>query len=377
MKKHILTILLSFCSFCVFAQCQPTYTVGCNAGKFVDSVFVGGVLSTIDNSSGCTGSLPNVVTTYFDTVCLISNHPISVGRTDTSLNIVAYIDYNHNGLFSDIGEIIFQIIGGSTLNTTGSFTVPTTAMYGVTKMRIVSADTLITNSCGAFTEGETEEYFVNILQPGPGPIICGCVSSTNVQFRVCDSMISPSANQVWTSSGNYVDTLVNANNCDSIVYASVTIDTLNDSIYSQSDTLWAVDSNALYQWYNCTSQSIITGQNMQFLHPMNSGAYACILSNANCIDTTNCLTYVPSNISENNLPIVTIYPNPVSDFIMVEAEKNSSLSIKIYDLMGIILKEKTLLNFSHKISLEDISPGIYLVELSSDRLLIRKKIIVK
>lgn len=375
MKKYLFTLLIVLSCYYINAQCSPIYSIGCSNGKFIDSVYVGGFLSTIDNISGCTGSVPNFVTTYFDTVCLISAHPISMHISDTSLKVNAYIDYNHNGLFGDLGELVFQSVGGNA-NPTGTFTVPTTAMFGVTKMRIIATDTLITNPCGSFSEGETEEYFVNIIQAGPGGASCGCVNSSNISIQACDSVLSPSANQVWTVSGNYTDTLMNSTNCDSIIFAIVVIDTLTDSIYAQSDTLWAQQSNAQYQWYNCTSLSVITGQNSQWFKPTTSGSYACILTKGNCIDTSNCILFAPNSVEQHNLLEFLVYPNPANDHIVISTSKKQQCTIKLCDPLGNALFRKELfIDDRYVLDVSSYPLGPYIIKIDGKNYQFRKKII--
>jgi len=71
-----------------------------------------------------------------------------------------WIDYNHDGDFDDSGETVFSKTGSSTV--TGSFTVPTSALSGTTRMRITMRYGGYPSSCGTFTYGEVEDYTVNI-----------------------------------------------------------------------------------------------------------------------------------------------------------------------------------------------------------------------
>jgi len=44
----------------------------------------------------------------------------------------------------------------------GTFTVPTTAKTGNTRMRVIVSDASATTSCGSYSYGETEDYTVSI-----------------------------------------------------------------------------------------------------------------------------------------------------------------------------------------------------------------------
>jgi hypothetical protein len=74
-----------------------------------------------------------------------------------------YIDYNKNGVFTDAGETVVSAAASSVATTrTASFTVPTSAKNGATRMRVVMSDNSATTSCGSYSYGETEDYTVNI-----------------------------------------------------------------------------------------------------------------------------------------------------------------------------------------------------------------------
>ncbi|MBL7765054.1 MAG: T9SS type A sorting domain-containing protein [Chitinophagaceae bacterium] len=103
----------------------------------------------------------------------------------------AYIDYNHNATFTDPGEEIYwsgptalTCVPPTTVN--GSFTVPATALPGLTRMRIINWEggqttpTTIT-PCSTYGYGETEDYLVNINPAGPYDI-------------TVTSMVAPTAN---------------------------------------------------------------------------------------------------------------------------------------------------------------------------------------
>jgi PKD repeat protein len=72
-----------------------------------------------------------------------------------------WIDWNGDGDFADSGEEVFSGSGSSTV--TGSFTVPTSAATGSTRMRVIMKYGGYASYCGTFTYGEVEDYTVNIL----------------------------------------------------------------------------------------------------------------------------------------------------------------------------------------------------------------------
>jgi hypothetical protein len=72
-----------------------------------------------------------------------------------------YIDYNQNGVFTNTGETVAKVEGKKAVSTT--FTVPTTALNGPTRMRIqMQYGAYETNSCADYTYGGVQDYTVNI-----------------------------------------------------------------------------------------------------------------------------------------------------------------------------------------------------------------------
>ena len=87
----------------------------------------------------------------------------------------AFFDWNQDGDFMDDGEQIpIGYIYGSTgfdgKTTSVNITVPSTAVLGITKMRIIkNSDNYPVNPCGYYTYGQAEDYLINVsgncLQP--------------------------------------------------------------------------------------------------------------------------------------------------------------------------------------------------------------------
>lgn len=77
------------------------------------------------------------------------------------LNI--YVDLNQNGDFSGAGELVYSssITFGTAAQAT--FTIPCSALLGLTRLRIITSELPIATACGNNTAyGETEDYLVNI-----------------------------------------------------------------------------------------------------------------------------------------------------------------------------------------------------------------------
>ncbi|UOR05145.1 M4 family metallopeptidase [Hymenobacter aerilatus] len=131
------------------------------AYEWIDYVKLGSIARTSGKDGG-----------YYDGTALSTS--IAAGSSQTisfsagfassayTENWDVYIDYNQDGDFSDAGE---NVVGGSSSSSStlsATFTVPTSAKTGKTRLRIVMSDNSATTSCGTYGYGETEDYSVNI-----------------------------------------------------------------------------------------------------------------------------------------------------------------------------------------------------------------------
>ncbi|SES81106.1 GEVED domain-containing protein [Hymenobacter actinosclerus] len=79
-----------------------------------------------------------------------------------SENWRVYIDYNQDGDFTDAGETVVSGSSSSAGTLSATFTVPSSAKTGKTRLRVTMSDNAATTSCGNYSYGETEDYSVVI-----------------------------------------------------------------------------------------------------------------------------------------------------------------------------------------------------------------------
>jgi Zn-dependent metalloprotease len=145
----------------------PTTTAYCTsqggsqAYEYIDYVKLGSIART----SGADGG-------YYDGTALSTS--VAAGSSQTISFSVGFassayteywkifIDYNQDGDFADSGETIVSGSSSSAGTLTSTFTVPTTAKTGSTRLRVVLSDNSATTSCGSYSYGETEDYTLTI-----------------------------------------------------------------------------------------------------------------------------------------------------------------------------------------------------------------------
>ncbi|MBV9960688.1 MAG: M4 family metallopeptidase [Parafilimonas sp.] len=137
------------------------------ANEYIQLVNFGGT----DNASGNNnGYLDATWDTAYITAGQTMNVQIKAGYTGVVRTEAwtMYIDYNQDGDFNDEGEKVGSVKTNTTsLVTTKPFIIPLTAKTGKTRMRIqMHYNTVITDPCATFDNGEVEDYSVNISGGG-------------------------------------------------------------------------------------------------------------------------------------------------------------------------------------------------------------------
>ena len=132
------------------------------AYEYLDLVSLGSISRTSGADAGYYNGTASSTSLAAGSAQTISFSAGFVGTAYTEY-VKVYIDYNQNGVFTDAGELVVSAAGSTAATTrTGSFTVPTTAKSGNTRMRVVLSDNSATTSCGSYSYGETEDYTVSI-----------------------------------------------------------------------------------------------------------------------------------------------------------------------------------------------------------------------
>ena len=146
----------------------PTGTNYCTSkGASVNDEYIQKVaLGTISNTS-TGGNGYSDFTSISTTLAKGSSNTITITPrwTGTTYNegYGVFIDYNQDGDFSDAGETVYTKAPSKTTPVVGSFTVPTSATTGETRMRVVLKYNATPTACEAsFEYGEVEDYTVVI-----------------------------------------------------------------------------------------------------------------------------------------------------------------------------------------------------------------------
>ena len=148
--------------------------------------------------------------------------------------------------------------------------------------------------------------------------------------------------QTYTTSGIYTNT-----NSDCLT------ETLDLTITPSSTNTTTIVSPGNYTWNN-------TGVTYT-----SSGFY--MGSTVNCVTEYLDLTINSSGISEEEMLLFSLYPNPVSEFLTINFNGESNEEYSIIDNFGSVVKRGVLENMSTEISVSELSAGLYYFKIEGTK----------
>lgn len=230
--------------------------------------------------------------------------------------------------------------------------------------------------------GATSNVFTTPV-PGTYAVVVtinGCRDTSSCYTIVCNnssSSISPVAcfaytapnGMVYTNSGLYNVTIPNSFGCDSNITINLTVNSVNNGITLNQQTLTATANGAQYQWVDCNNNygPIANATAKQFT-PLATGSYAVIVKANGCTDTSYCEGVVISNTSINETTLLNkleVYPNPVSTSVSIHLPQGL-FTVTIYDNQGKAVKTIRSAQGTMVVDLNGLANGVYLINAIND-----------
>lgn len=211
--------------------------------EWISNVRLGTINNTTTASTGGYGNFTTISTNLSKgTSATITLSPGFAGTVYTEYFKV-YIDYNGDKDFDDAGENVFTS-AGVTAAVSGTFTVPTTAITGTTRMRIVMQDGAIAGPCTSFTYGEVEDYSVNLTTSTTSI----CATPTTL---ISSAITSSGATLSWTGASGSASYTLQVKTSTATTWTTYNVSTTNY-------TLTGLSASTVYNWQvrtNCSASS--------------------------------------------------------------------------------------------------------------------------
>lgn len=345
---------------------QTTYCA--SKGNSVADEYIGRVqLGTIDNTSGANAGYGNFTAMSTDlnkgTAYTITITPTWPGQKYNE-GFAVWIDYNKDGDFADAGEQVWTKTASQTTPVTGTFTVPSTATDGATRMRVSMKYNAIPTSCETFSYGEVEDYAVNI-KTGSGGGTCTNVTLTLVLDNYPEETswtIKNSSGATVASGGTYGSSpdgsTITATNC--LAAGNYTF-TIND-VYG--DGICCTYGNGSYVLKNAAGTTLVSGSSFT-----SSASHNFTIGTAK---TSRGETSTTVMMTESRAKVV--FPNPVKDVMKVSLKEKANIrSVSITSMSG-----KSVNGFirdGKEINVAELPSGMYLLTIETTKGIIKEKFI--
>jgi uncharacterized repeat protein (TIGR03803 family) len=238
------------------------------------------------------------------------------------------------------------------------------------------------------------DYVDTLLSPG------GCDSIIYTHFtifpnasfswspNICAGGSLTVGSHNYTTAGTYVDTLLSSHFCDSIVTTNLTVITVDTAVSVAGQTLTANASPASYQWINCSNNSPVNGQVSQSFTPASNGSYAVIVTQNSCSDTSACYPVIVSSIQDNeSANAFVVFPNPFSSstyIIFNTSTGGHRVLVEVLNSEGrvvdVLFNSLAAAGVNYKVQFEAAgnAAGMYVCRLTTDEgTYYRKMVIIK
>jgi hypothetical protein len=193
-------------------------------------------------------------------------------------------------------------------------------------------------------------------------------AASDTTIQTCDAYTTPDGSITWPVSGKYTYNAHTVDGCDSIVTINLFITKWDTAITVIDGTLEAVNQFANFQWVDCANNyAPIFGENVSSFTPGESGSYAVIIGDAECLDTSACYTVIVVGQDEPGiLRDAVVYPNPTRDYVYLTLPAGiGAVDISLTDLLGRPLSSTQIIDVTSSRLELNYPPGLYLLTVIS------------
>lgn len=195
-------------------------------------------------------------------------------------------------------------------------------------------------------------------------------TNTGLTYTQAGTIIIDSINAAGCPHHETIDVVLNPNMFTTII----NIDPNTSILYTSDSTLMTG-----YQWFDCTTNQLINGENSATFSPSVNGTYSLIGEwPYNCVDTSTCYTTFGVSLDEFAQNTFTVQPNPSNGtFELNFASLNTKGDVTVMNLNGQKVFEKSITEGSETIILSNVSKGAYIMNIRTSDAVYLQRIIIE
>lgn len=154
---------------------------------------------------------------------------------------------------------------------------------------------------------------------------------------------------------------------------TVNVTTVDNNTSVSGNTISATLAAATYRWLDCdNSYAVIPGETAQSFTPSANGNYSVEITSNTCTDTSACVNMTTVGIQQLNSITMNISPNPVKDYLTINSSENIKKA-SIFCMNGSLVK--TIKAVDNKIDVSNLSQGIYILVVNTDKGITQNKFV--
>jgi hypothetical protein len=179
-----------------------------------------------------------------------------------------------------------------------------------------------------------------------------------------------------SANGFYYDTLQNSNGCDSICGLELFNYSLPSiTILASNLTLSVPSGYAYYQWY--IDNTIINNETNNTIDATlyGDGIYTVEVTTNDGCNVSSEFTMNYLGIHPASLTSIQIYPNPVAESVTIDCGTIEGKRITLFSYKGECVKTYKMSSKTLKINLDDLSQGVYFIQVETPKEVVTTKII--
>jgi hypothetical protein len=217
-----------------------------------------------------------------------------------------------------------------------------------------------------------------------GSVVTLTASGTATSYIWNTNEMTASIASSPTITATYTVTGTDANNCSTKQTVQIIVNQLPDKSVTATlgnYTLTANASPATYQWINCSHNDMpingATGQSYYSVIASSDSSYAVIITQNNCVDTSNCFTVFSIGVeSFTSSTKISIYPNPTNGIFSVAIGVTEKQTLQMFDVTGKLVLSQVIQNGKTIIDASNLNDGIYNIYINQNGSVINKHIVI-